>query len=159
MLQASLVQSEKAEDSRAGRRRSLRLSAHSRFPAGGERWVLVHNISVTGLLIEAPEGAMSIGESFVLDVAEASSVESKVVWNSGRFYGCEFCQPVSQAAVSAALLRSEPDSTDGSTMRPGAAPISGRGERLYPKVNFFPAFSLAVLAWVLIAFAAYIAFR
>lgn len=28
------------------------------------------------------------------------------MWNSGRFYGCKFVQPISTAAVSAALLLS-----------------------------------------------------
>ena len=40
-----------------------------------------------------------------VDLPEVGIVQANVVWRSSRFVGCRFASPVSQAAVSAALLR------------------------------------------------------
>jgi len=146
---------------RAAERRSLRLHARTRSRSAGDILVLVHNISPTGLLIEAGEGALAIGDSFNIDVPEAGSAESAVVWSSGRFFGCEFHRPVTKAAVSAALLRSEPllhsppeavadigSSSAGTAIR----------SKLVPERNFLTAMTLALGLWCLIGAAAYLAF-
>jgi hypothetical protein len=43
-----------------------------------------------------------------IDLPEAGSTEAVVVWNSGRYYGCEFKESLPKAVISAALLRSQP---------------------------------------------------
>jgi len=149
-----------SQAARGAERRSLRLHARTYSDAAGDTLVLVHNISPTGLLIEAREGALAVGDSFSIDVPEAGSAQSTVVWTSGRFVGCEFRQPVPKAAVSAALLRGEPmlrspsqGFADLRAVSPGAAFRS----KLVPERNFLAAVALAVGLWYLIGGAAYLA--
>ena len=40
------------------------------------------------------------------DAREAGTAQAQVAWSSGRFFGCKFSDPISTAAVSAAMLRS-----------------------------------------------------
>ena len=144
---------------REAERRSLKLHARTYSDAGGDILVIVHNISSTGLLIEAREGALAVGDSFSIDVPEAGSAESTVVWTSGRFVGCEFLQPVTKAAVSAALLRGEPmlrsPSEDITDIRAGSLGTALR-PKLVPERNFLAAVTLAVGLWCLIGAAAYL---
>lgn len=48
------------------------------------------------------------GETVDLVIPGAGSAEAAVIWNSGRYFGCRFENPLTSAAVSAALLRSPP---------------------------------------------------
>ena len=91
-------------------RRELRLEAHGATASGTATSVLIHNISATGLLLEARVG-LSVGERIGIDLPQAGETTAKVVWASGRLFGCEFAAPISSAALSAAQLRSaaEPD--------------------------------------------------
>jgi hypothetical protein len=49
---------------------------------------------------------LQIGERIDLVIPEAGPAEATIVWTSGHYFGCRFEQPLSTAAVSAALLRS-----------------------------------------------------
>ena len=49
-----------------------------------------------------------MGSALEVNLPEAGTTEAEVVWASGDFLGCRFINPVSQAAVSAALLRTDP---------------------------------------------------
>lgn len=83
-------------------RRSLRLLVAGR--AGDvTRLVTVHNLSTSGMLIEA-EPAMEQGAVFSCDLPLAGLTTGTVVWRSENLSGCSFQQPISEAAVSAALL-------------------------------------------------------
>lgn len=150
-----------ARAARADERRSLRLHARTYSRSAGDTLVLVHNISPTGLLIEAREGALAVGDSFNIDVPEAGSAESTVVWNSGRFFGCEFHRPVTKAIVSAALLRGEPllrsPPQAGGDIRSGSLGAAIRS-KLVPERNLLAAVTLALGLWFLIGAAAYLAF-
>ncbi|WP_420844851.1 PilZ domain-containing protein [Jiella avicenniae] len=64
----------------------------------------IHNISVSGLLIET-EADLSIGELIDVDVPETGSRLAEVVWSSGRLFGCRFKEAISQASVNAVVLR------------------------------------------------------
>ena len=50
------------------------------------------------------------GERIDVEVPEAGLAEAKVVWSSGRFFGCKFKRPIPPAALSSAILRSPADS-------------------------------------------------
>ena len=52
---------------------------------------------------------MLVGAIFEVELPHAGSVEATVIWNSGEFYGCQFELPISPAALSAALLKSQPE--------------------------------------------------
>lgn len=86
---------------RGAARRSLKLGTSGPCP------VTVRDISLTGMLIESSL-PMLVGATFELDLPHDEAVPAVVVWNSGEFYGCEFHQPITAAALSAAQLRSSP---------------------------------------------------
>lgn len=93
-----------SEDRRSRPRHKLRLGAS--VQSIGEN-VSIHDISSTGMLIEtsvelAPFDALQI------ELPENGPTDALVMWSSGRFYGCEFTKPLSQATISAVFLRSGP---------------------------------------------------
>lgn len=94
------------DEQRGSARRSLRLDVPGEMAATGEVAVTIHDLSLTGVLIQtsAPLGA---GESFWLELPVAGSAEATILWTSGDFYGCQFKTPISPAALSAALLKGE----------------------------------------------------
>ncbi|MXP48187.1 helix-turn-helix domain-containing protein [Altererythrobacter luteolus] len=89
-------------------RRTLRLQAGGERSDGADASVTIHNASRTGLLIES-ETALEIGEVIAVALPEGVPVQAEIVWESDQFYGCRFKEPISEAALSAAQLRSEPD--------------------------------------------------
>jgi hypothetical protein len=95
-----------SDEERIARRHHLTLSARV-SAAGSAIRVVVHNISATGLLIEA-DLELEIGDEVEVELPEAGTTRAEVVWRSGNFFGCEFESAVTTAAVSAARLRSQP---------------------------------------------------
>ena len=65
-------------------------------------------MSLTGMLVES-SAAMPVGTTFDVDLPLADTVHAVVVWNSGDSYGCEFHEPITAAALSAAQLQSAPE--------------------------------------------------
>lgn len=107
---------EPKDDRRRYLRRGLRLGTD----AGGEP-VTIRDLSLTGALLETSV-PMLVGAIFEVELPHAGSIEATVVWNSGEFYGCQFELPISPAALSAALLQSDP--------RNGATPSSEKADPL-----------------------------
>lgn len=70
--------------------------------------MVIHDISHTGLLLETT-ALLAERQTIDVDLPEAGIVQANVVWRSSRFVGCRFTKPVSQAAISAALLRNPVD--------------------------------------------------
>jgi hypothetical protein len=93
---------EPKDDRRRYLRRGLRLGSG----AGGEP-VTILDLSLTGALLETSV-PMLVGAIFEIEIPHAGGVEATVVWNSGEYYGCQFELPISPAALSAALLKSDP---------------------------------------------------
>ena len=89
-------------------RRALRLGADA--STGGEK-VTVHDLSLTGALLETSV-PMLVGAIFEIELPHAGSVEATVVWNSGEFYGCQFELPIAPAALSAAQLQAQPQTSE-----------------------------------------------
>jgi hypothetical protein len=110
-LNAHFLEVSPAPDRRRYLRRALKLGA-----GGSGEPVTVHDLSLTGALIETSE-PMLVGAIFEVDLPQAGKVEATVVWNSGEFYGCQFELPISPAALSAAQLQSEPVKTDAPDSR------------------------------------------
>lgn len=96
---------EEAEGRLREPRRKLQLEARGALPSGDASSVLIHDISATGLLIESPL-ALAIDERIEVELPHAGATWAKVVWHSGKLFGCQFDAPVSAAALSAAQLRS-----------------------------------------------------
>lgn len=98
------LQTTPAADRRHAPRRKLSLNLSLE---GTSEDVTILDLSSTGMLIET---AAALAPFDCLEVAlpEAGTAQALVLWNSGRYFGCEFKNRLSQAAVSAALLRSAP---------------------------------------------------
>ncbi|WP_428678716.1 helix-turn-helix domain-containing protein [Sphingopyxis sp.] len=92
-------------DARGSARRKLSLPAEGTQNGGGGIKVLIHNISESGLLLES-DVDLSAGDRIEIDLPHAGDSSATVVWVSDRLIGCRFDAPVSQAALSAAQLRS-----------------------------------------------------
>ena len=108
---------EPKDDRRRYLRRGLRLGTG----AGGEP-VTIHDLSLTGALLETSV-PMLVGAIFEIELPHVGGVEATVIWNSGEFYGCQFELPISPAALSAALLQSNPG-TEKTRAAANADPMS-----------------------------------
>lgn len=117
---------------RRGRRRR-KISLGSSLHASGEI-VTIHDVSSTGMLIETSPEFSAVGP-LEIDLPEAGLTKAVIVWNSGQFYGCEFKKPISQAAISAALLRSPPASLPKGEL---ALPIQERAARIMSRMDENP---------------------
>jgi hypothetical protein len=94
----------RGSERRADDRRKLRLEAYG-STAAGRTDVLLLDVSTTGILLQT--GAdLRQGETIELELPGERGAQAVVKWSSGNLFGCEFLQPVSDAMVSAALLRS-----------------------------------------------------
>lgn len=137
---------------RSGPRRTLHLQAQGLSSMGGAE-VIVLDISTTGLLLQTT-GELSADETIALELPGASRVNATVKWSTGAFYGCEFAQPVSEAFVSAALLRSPPLPEMAASALDADA-LDGKDEvrigGLSPRARLAVVAGLAVLSWGAVA--------
>lgn len=94
---------------RANQRRRLTLRVAGAPSSGEASEVVIRDLSKSGLLLESSV-PLSVGDEMIVDLPNTSGAAANVIWASGELYGCQFSQELSDAAVSAALLRSEPNS-------------------------------------------------
>lgn len=151
--------------SRRGRqRRAMRLAIDEAFVDGRNIDIILHDLSVTGLLIET-ESDLAVGDVIQLQVPESGFVDTEIMWHSGNFYGCQFEREISKKAISAALLKSSYGSTPAGLSRALAevdqlpnAPSEDANPavaRLSPLAKLMLIGALALAAWsALIAAAA-----
>ncbi|MBV1687366.1 PilZ domain-containing protein [Novosphingobium sp. G106] len=107
-----------ADEERSSRRHSLWLSARVSVRGEAEQ-VMIHNLSMTGLLFETAL-ALEFGDRIEVELPEAGPTQAEIVWCSDSFFGCEFASPIAAAAVSASRLRS-PYLQDAVEMRQASA--------------------------------------
>lgn len=100
-------QTSEGADARRHERRALFLEVSGILPGGLEANVVIHNISVAGLLLET-EMPLDVDERLVLDLPEAGPVRAVIVWQSGFLFGCAFEQTLDQRALAAMQLRADP---------------------------------------------------
>lgn len=99
-----------ASEQRYADRRVLRLDARVATPAG-EEGVRVHNLSRTGLLVECLS-PIDMGAAIEVELPDGKVHRAEIVWADEGLVGCRFEFPLSQASLSAALLRSSPQAAD-----------------------------------------------
>lgn len=143
-------------EERGAARHSLSLVAQAANSRGGTS-VVVHNLSATGLLIESRE-SLDVDEVFEVELPGAEIRHASVVWRSDDFYGCEFAEAISTAAVSAARLRSPPPPSSPSSLAapsptPSAPTTIGTPQpgRLTLRRKSAIILSLASACWLVIA--------
>ena len=121
-IDASLKSPRPTQVRRGSVRRKLRLDTVGKAPARGSTPVEIHDLSTSGMLIETSV-ELAAGETIEIELPRTGPQIAKVIWTSGRFYGCRFAEPIPPAAVSAALLRSRPtDQSAVSADAPEQAP-------------------------------------
>jgi hypothetical protein len=143
---AELHPQQRVGDRRGAFRRRLQLSAYGTTPGGGSTPVVIHDISVTGLLLETSADLL-IGEMIEVEVPEGGPTSAIVMWNSGRFFGCQFEGRISSASVSAALLRSPFEEDDGVASAEGHSPAEAG---LSPTAKAWILIGLVIATWGLI---------
>ena len=112
-------------DQRSAARRILKLEVSGKSPTAAAA-AIIHNLSEEGLLLETSVD-LQVGEALQVELPHAGSTRALVVWNRGRFIGCEFFSPISKASVSAALLRSPAQHRPQSVL--SLPPVRGASER------------------------------
>lgn len=94
--------------------------------------VIVRDLSLTGLMAET-SAELEPGDIFEVELPYQGRTRATVVWRDGRAFGCQFEQPISRAAMSAALLRSDPsrepqqDAQSGGILTVGSATLAIAG--------------------------------
>jgi hypothetical protein len=134
---------------RAAPRRQL--SLYSILSATGDEAV-IHDISETGMLVET-DAELATFEQLHLDLPEAGRVVATVMWNSGKYFGCEFDKPILQRALSAALLKSSHHRAWSSTVdaeEPDEDAAKDPDDRLPPRVRVGLIFSASLALWAII---------
>lgn len=141
---AHLDPQQRASDRRVSIRRMLKLPVYGSTATGEVEGVIVHDLSVTGLLLETSEKLVA-GENIEVELSERGRTRAIVVWNSGNYYGCEFDGRISSASVSAAVLRSPFDA-------PGLALAAGPAQQIASAVSDADEGKLPAMlrAWILV---------
>ncbi|AKH41068.1 PilZ domain protein [Croceibacterium atlanticum] len=128
-------------DRRRKSRKRLRLQAlHTADPQANQEEVLIHDLSETGLLLESSL-QLKVGETVQVDLPTLKQVSARIVWQSGKLYGCQFNQPIPRSARSAAILRSPP------LERQEALKLRGQPTHLPKRRNRQWSFFRAVSGW------------
>src|SRR3546814_9411464 len=94
-------------DASSGKRRAVRRKLQLEVQGAHATDIVtvrIHNISLTGMLIEC-DAPFAVGDMIDVDLPHAGTVATKLVWTSGQLFGCEFESPISPAALAAAQLR------------------------------------------------------
>ena len=104
ILLAGIIEDQAQRELRGGSRRRVRVNVNLAVETGSAR-VLVHDLSTTGLRIQT-EADLSIGDTVSIEFPDIPPIEAYIVHGTRGIYGCEFVTPISQAAVSAAVLKS-----------------------------------------------------
>jgi len=78
----------------------------------------IYDISRKGLLFET---SATLPDDLVqVKLPQADPTQARIAWRHGRFFGCEFVEPLPAASVSAALLQSDQPARAGThaTVKP-----------------------------------------
>ena len=106
-VRARLEDAGRAASRRKVARKTLRLGLVGTTGTGTSE-VLILNVSRTGLLLQTA-AQLKVGEGIAITIPQVQDTRAIVQWSSGEYYGCEFEEPISSAAVSACLLQADPE--------------------------------------------------
>lgn len=102
-----LARFEERPERRGAARRILHLGVDAGVPLPFATEIVVHDLSLTGALLESGAGT-HLPEMFEVRLPDGATANATIVWSSANLYGCRFARPISPATLSAALLRSTP---------------------------------------------------
>lgn len=86
-------------------RRKLQLEVQGAHASDASIVVKIHNISLTGMLIEC-DAQLAVDDQIDVDLPHVGSVATRLIWASEKLFGCQFEAPISPAVLSAAQLQS-----------------------------------------------------
>lgn len=92
-------------------RRQARKPLFLRIADAGPDTAILMDISVGGALLRASQ-PLAVGDPVTINLPHGPAAEARVTWSSGPLAGCQFVTPITDAMVSAALLKSEPVVTE-----------------------------------------------
>lgn len=90
-----------SDEERGAQRFRLLLQASAETRETGLVDVSIHDLSVTGFLIECSD-TLGIGDEISLEIPGVGTATGDLVWSSGRFFGGEFRRPLPAAALASA---------------------------------------------------------
>ncbi len=157
VLSAQLENSGPKVDRRTSDRRVLKLRVPGSTASESGVPVLIHDMSVSGLLIQT-EAGIDVGTMLDIQLPEVGPQSATVVWNRDQFFGCEFQSPLSKAGLSAALLKSYAGQEDrtGAEAFEGAYP--GETDKLPRNSRLTIIIALAIASWAAVV-ATYVLIR
>ena len=104
ILVAHFQEEAASQDRRSSERHRIGPVLVSGNPSDGQI-VYVTDISTSGLRLRT-KAKLEIGEEILVQIPSFSVVPARLVWREGDELGCEFKTPISQAELSAFILRS-----------------------------------------------------
>ncbi len=144
-LLAQIERRSRVSNTRYASRRKLSLVSQGSTAAHECAPVVIHDLSQTGVLIET-KARISPGERLEIEIQEAGAAAATVIWTSGRFFGCQFEQPLPKSALSAAILRNAPPAQPGPAAMLGN-PSSSADAKVDEKPDKWP---VASRIWLLL---------
>ena len=142
-LAATLEAAASAANRRVAGRRTLNLSL-SADNAGDRIDIRVRDISRSGMMLEVRDGALAVADRLSIDLPEGTPVKARVAWLCGAFVGCAFDHQLTNAAVSALLLRSLPAGKEiGDSIPVISVPKAG----FAPEISLFIPAAAAAVFW------------
>ncbi|WP_164847459.1 PilZ domain-containing protein [Sphingobium algorifonticola] len=82
-----------------------------RIADSGPDSAIIMDISVGGALIRTSQ-PLNVDDVVSITLPHGPLAEARVTWSNGPLAGCQFVTPISEATVSAALLKSDPVPAD-----------------------------------------------
>lgn len=157
MTVAARIERRDTLDRRSSHRRKLHLGSKSTQAADD---VVIQDISTSGMLL-ATSAKFEPFEEIEVELPHAGRIKARIVWTTSELFGCQFLQPISKAAVSAALLRSPAPEPSVPAARSGTLPEKSRGaaQKLSFGVKMRAIIAVSALLWVLILAALWLVSR
>ena len=146
-LPAEIEKVQATTDQRGYCRRTLRLRVEGELSLHATE-AIICNLSEQGLLLESTT-ELTVGERLHVELPGSGMRSAIVVWNRDHLYGCEFPIPITNATVSAMLLRAPAESIvqDGEMSETPISPVDRweSGTLLVTMVSLVVLFLVAIV--------------
>lgn len=129
---AMLARFESTEDFSERRnldRRLLTLQVDGVVAGGPGIDVFIHDLSLSGLLIETCAN-LAVGSQIEVNLPEAGKTIARVVWSTSHYFGCQFIAPIPKAVLSAAILKNSVAAPRPAPAAPGRTISLPAGDQL-----------------------------
>lgn len=128
-------------------RRTLTLGSVLQESGGS---AVIRDLSVSGLSLETAD-PLSVGEKLLVDLPLNGATCATVVWRDGSLFGCEFEESVSAAAISAALLRAQPEAPEDTPSSDIAADVEHHPETEWSAARkMWVVIGLSLASWAVV---------